>query len=196
MVALLGLLEQAHVLVELVLGGKGDAVDAREHLVVLVALPVGAGDARELEGLQGLGVGEVRADAHVDVLALLVEGDAGVLGKIADVLHLVLLAALLHEGDGLLAGKLEGGELEVLLADLLHLGLDGGEVILGDLLLAEVHVVVEAVVGGGAVGKVCLGIQALDGLGHDVGRAVADDVGDLVSRALVHVAVVVENLHR
>ena len=111
-------------------------------------------------------------------------------------LDLVVLLTLLHQLDGLVTGQDERLDGKILLADLLHLGLDGGEVILGDLLLAEVHVVVEAVVGGGAVGKVRLGIQALDGLGHDVGRAVADDVGDLVSRALVHVAVVVENLHR
>ena len=50
-VALLGLLQHVHVLVELFLGGKSDAVDAGEHLVVLVALPVGARDAGELKGL-------------------------------------------------------------------------------------------------------------------------------------------------
>ena len=192
MVALLGLLEQAQVLVELLLRGEGGAVHAGEHLVVLVALPVGAGDARELEGLERLGVGEVRAHAHVDVLALLIEGDAGVLGKVADVLDLVLLAALLHEGDGLLARELEDRELEVLLHDLLHLRLDGREVLLGDLLtLGEVDVVVEPVVRGGAVGEVGLGIEALDGLCHDVRSAVANDVGNLVCRALVDVTVVI-----
>ena len=195
-VALLGLLEQAQVLVELVFGGKGRAVDADEHLVVLVALPVGARDARELEGLEGLRVGEVRAHAHVDVLALLVEGDAGVVGQVADVLDLVLLAALLHEGDGLGTRQLEDRELEVLLHDLSHLGLDGVEVLLGDLLaLGQVDVVVEAVVRGRAVGEVGLGVEALDGLGHDVGGAVADDVRDLLGRALVDVTVVVEDLH-
>ena len=138
----------------------------------------------------------MRAHAHVDVLALLVEGDAGVLGKVADVLDLVLLAALLHEGDGLGARKLEDGELEVLLHDLLHLRLDGREVLLGDLLaLGEVDVIVEAVVGGGAVGEVGLGVQALDSLRHDVGGAVTDDVGDLLGRALVDVTVVVQDLH-
>ena len=196
MVTLLCLLEQAQVLVKLLLRGKGGAVYAGEHLVVLVALPVGAGHARELERLERLGVGEVRAHAHVDVLALLIEGDAGVLGKVADVLDLVLLATLLHEGDGLLARELEDRELEVLLHDLLHLGLDCRKVLLGDLLaLGQVDVVVEAVVGCGAVGEVSLGVQALHGLRHDVGGAVTDDVGDLVRRALVDVTVVVQDLH-
>ena len=195
-VALLGLLQHVHVLVELFLGGKGDAVDAGEHLVVLVALPVSARDAGELKGLQRLGVADVGADAHVDVVALLVEGDAGVVVQVADVLDLVLLAALLHKGDGLGAGLLVHGELEVLLDDLLHLGLDRREVVLADLdALGQVDVVVEAVVGRGAVGKVGLGIEALDGLRHDVRGGVADDVRDLVLRELGHRTVIVECLH-
>ena len=195
-VALLGLLQHVHVLVELFLGGKGDAVDAGEHLVVLVALPVGARDAGELKGLEGLGVADVGADAHVDVVALLVEGDAGIVVQVADVLDLVLLATLLHKGDGLGTGLFVHGELEILLDDLLHLGLDRGEVVLADLdALGQVDIIVEAVVGRGAVGKVGLGVQALDGLRHDVGGGVADDVRDLVLRELGHRTVIVECLH-
>ena len=195
-VAALCLGEKLEVLVEVLLRGEGDAVDAREHLVVLVAPPVGARDARELEGLERLGVGEVRTDAHVDVLALLVEGDARVLGEVADVLDLVLLATLAHVLDGLGAGKLVGLELEVLLADLLHLGLDRGEVLLADLrVLGQVDVVVEAVLGGRAECEVSSGIETLDGLGHDVRSRVTDDVQLLVGGALAHVSVVVENLH-
>ena len=195
-VALLGLLQHVHVLVELFLGGKGDAVDAGEHLVVLVTLPVSARDAGELKGLERLGVADVGADAHIDVVALLVEGDAGVVVQVADVLDLVLFAALLHKGDGLGAGLLVHGELEVLLNDLLHLGLDRGEVVLANLnALGQVDVVVEAVVGRGAVGKVGLGVQALDGLRHDVRGGVADDVRDLVLRELGHRTVIVECLH-
>ena len=92
-VALLGLRKQGEVLVHLLLVAEGDAVDAGEHLVLAVTLPVRARDARQLERLKGLGVQDVRAHAHVDVLALLVERDARVLGKVADVLDLVLLAA-------------------------------------------------------------------------------------------------------
>ena len=196
MVALLGLLEHLQVRVELILGGERGAVHAGEHLVVGVGLPIRAGHARELEGLERLGVGEVRANAHVDVVALLEEGDAGVLGQVADVLDLVLLAALLHEGDGLLAWQLENLELEVLFDDLLHLGLDGGQVVLGKGRVAQVDIVVEAVVGGGAVGEVGLGVQALDGLRHDVRGGVADNVEGLLGALdLGHRAVVVQCLH-
>ncbi len=196
MIALLSLGEQLEVPVHLFLAVEGDALDAGEHLVVGVALPVGPGDSRELEGLEGLGVEQVRAHAHVDVLTLLEEGDVGVLLQVAYVLDLVGLSALLHQGDGLGAGLLIGLELEVLLDNRAHLLLDGGQVVVGDFGLAEVDVVVEPVVGRGAVGKVSLGVEALDRLRHDVRRGVADDVELLLFRALVHVAVVVQNLHR
>ena len=137
----------------------------------------------------------MRADAHVDVVTLLEEGDPSVFGQVADVLDLVLLAALLHEGDGLLARELEHLEFEVLLGDLLHLGLDGGQVVFGDGLVAEVDIVVEAVVGGGAVSEIRLWIEAQDCLGHDVRGRMADDVEGLVTLDLGHRAVVKQCLH-
>ena len=46
-----------------------------------------------------------------------------------------------------------------------------------------------------AKGKVSLGVQALDGLRHDVSSGVADNMQFLVLRALVHMAVFVDDLH-
>ena len=196
MVALLGLLEQAHVLVKLLLGGKGNAVHAREHLVVLVVFPIGTGNAGELEGLERLGIADVGTDAHVDVLALLVEGDASVLIEVADVLDLILLAALLHKGDSLGAGQLVHAKLEVLLHDLFHLVLDGGEIVLGDLLaIGQIDIVVEAVVGSRTIGKIGLGIEALDSLGHDMGSRVTNNVRYFVLGQLGHRSIVIEGLH-
>ena len=191
-----GLGEQAFVLGQLLLVAEGGAIHAREHLVVLVALPVGARDARELEGLECLGVEDVRPHAHVNVLALPVEGDAGVLWQVVYVLDLVLLATLGHVGDSLLSWELVGLELEVLPHDLAHLGLDRGKVLLRELrALGQFDVIVEAVVGGGPIGEVGLGIQALDGLGQDVGGGVTDDVKLLILGDLVDVTVVEQCLH-
>ena len=50
-VALLGLFQPLQVLVQFLLGEEGGAVDALQLLVVLVALPVGAGDGQQLERL-------------------------------------------------------------------------------------------------------------------------------------------------
>ena len=181
---------------QLLLGAEGNAVDAGEHLVVLVALPVGARLLGDLEGLQGLGVGQVGADAHINVLALLIEADGGILGQIADVLHLELLLTVLHQLDGLGTGQDEGLDGQVLLDDLPHLFLDGGQILVGQLGVAQVHVVIEAVLGGGAIAEVSLGVQALDGLCHDVGGGVAQNVQFLVLRALSNGAVIVNDLHR
>ena len=71
-VALAGQLEGLEMRRQLLLGGEGGAVDAREHRVLLVAAPVGAGEAGELEGALAelAGAGQVRAAAEVGELAL------------------------------------------------------------------------------------------------------------------------------
>ena len=195
MVALLGLGNHALVLGELFLAAESDAVDAREHLVVLVAFPIRARYGGQFERLERLGVADVRADAHVDVFALLIERDARVLKQVADVLDLVLLAAFFHERDRFGARELEDAEFQVLLADLLHLGFDGGEVLFGDFRVGEVDVVVEPVIGGGTVAEVGFGIQALDRLRHDVGGGVAQNVELFVLGAFGDRSVVIQDLH-
>ena len=196
MVAAGGLFQQLQVSVQLFLVMEGDAVDAGQHLVVLVAAPVRAGLLGDLEGFQGLGVGQVRTDAHVDVLALLIEADGGVVGQITDVLHLVLFAALFHELDSFLTGKGEGLDRQVLLADLLHFLLDLFQILVGELGVAQVHVIVEAVLGGGAEGEIGVGPQTLDGLSHDMGRRVADNVQFFFLRAFLDGAVIVDDFHK
>ena len=69
------------------------------------------------------------------------------------------------------------------------------EVHIGELDVAQIDIVVEAVLGGGAKGEVSLGVQALDSLRHDVSSGVADNMQFLVLRALVHMAVFVDDLH-
>ena len=74
-VARAGLLEALEVRLEVLLGEECGAVDAREHLAVGVAAPVGAGHARELEGLDPLGAGAVRAAAEVGERAVAIQRD-------------------------------------------------------------------------------------------------------------------------
>ena len=94
MVARAGLLEPLQVLGELVLGRERGPVDAREHLAVGVAAPVGAGDRGQLERLRAAGVGRVRAAAEVAERAVGVDADrlhALVLDQVLDQLDLVRL---------------------------------------------------------------------------------------------------------
>ena len=110
-------------------------------------------------------------------------------------LELIVFLALGHELFGLLAGQNEGFEGQILLDDLLHFLLDLFQILGRELLIAQVDVIVEAVLGGGTEGKVCLGIQALDGLGHDMGGGVAQNVQLLLRCAFGNLAVSVDDLH-
>ena len=148
MVALLRLLEPLEVRVEILLREERGAVDPGQLLVVLVAAPVGAREARQLERLDRPRVLEVRAAAEVGelvdaVVRLRVEADRA-LGRLdeLDLVRLTLgqeaLTCLIARHD--LARPLAAlGELA------LHLRLDPLEVGVGDR-LGELEVVVEAVV--------------------------------------------------
>ena len=119
----------------------------------------------------------------------------GLVGQVSHVLDLVVLLALLHQLHSLVTGQDEGLDGQIFLADLAHLFFDVGQIVIGELGVAQIDIVVEAVLGGRAKGKVSLGVQALDGLRHDVSSGVADNMQFLVLRALVHMAVFVDDLH-
>ena len=135
------------------------------------------------------------SDAHIHVLALLEEAELGLVGQIRHVLDLVVLLALFHQLHGLGAGQDEGLDGQILLDDLAHLFFDVCQILVAELLVAQIDIVVEAVLGGRAESKVSLRIQALDGLRHDVGCGVTDNVQFLVLRALVHMTVLIDDLH-
>ena len=180
---------------ELVLAAESDTVQPRQHLVFLVILPVGAGQGCQLECFQGLGVCQMRADAHVDVVALLVEGNHCVLGQVVDMLHLVNLAAVLHQLDCLVPGQRINLEWQVFLHDFLHFCFDGRQILFCQLDVPQVNIIVKALFRRGAVGKMGIGIQALHGLSHNMGCRVAQYLQFLLCRAFRCVSVVVDDFH-
>jgi len=92
-VTLFGLLQHGQVLLQLVLGGPGGAVDALQHLVFVVAAPIGAGELHELEVLELARAGHVRATAQVFEPALPVQRHIFcVCGNAGDDFRLVVLA--------------------------------------------------------------------------------------------------------
>jgi hypothetical protein len=127
MIAFLGFLQHLEVLLELVLGGPGRAVDALEHRVLLVAAPVGAGHGQELEVADLLGARRMAAAAQVGEGRVRVVRELLVL-ELLEELELVLLAAALPILLGLLVGDFLALELVVALDDLEHLALDRLEV--------------------------------------------------------------------
>lgn len=191
-VALLRLGEEVQVLLQLVLGRPGGAVDALEHGVLLAAAPVGGRVAHQLERRDEAGGGQVRTAAEVlpaqlAGLGVQVVVDRQLAGADLDVRAVVRRRRAL-EADQLQLVRLVGqlltgglvrhdpaGELLAPLLDLLHLLLDGLEV-LGRERPLDVEVVVEAVLDGRADAELGLGEELLHRLRHHVRGGVAQDV--------------------
>ena len=70
-----------------------------------------------------------------------------------------------------------------------------GEVFVGELHVAQIDVVVEALFSCRAIGEMRLRIQGLACLREDVCRRVADDMQLVVSGAFVHMTVIVDDFH-
>ena len=118
----------------------------------------------------------MRANAHVNVFTLLVEGDVCVRSKIANVLNLVRLAALLHVGNSLITRKLKRLNLEVLFDNLLHLSFDSWEIVLVNLSVSKIDVIVETIFGCWTIGKLCVWVQTLQSLSKQVSCIVANNL--------------------
>ncbi len=132
-VALLRLADQVLVLLQRLFVRERVRVDAQQGIPVLVASPVGAGRAADLErrAHQQLGVVHVRAAAQVDVIvAGVVDRDDLVLGQVLDQFLLELLVR--EKGQSLFLRDLLPRPVLAALDDLTHLILDGLEIILRD----------------------------------------------------------------
>ena len=177
MIALLRLFELVQVGIEVLLVEEGGAVEPLELLAAGVVLPVGAGDAEQLERADLAGVRNVRAAAQVDELALAVEAQRRILLQlVVDVLDLVAPGP----GPGTSAAALGGRPLEALerlglLDDLPHLLLDAREVLLADR-GRRIDVVIEAVLEWPGRRRAERRGRAADRPGHDVGAAMAQHV--------------------
>ncbi len=137
----------------------------------------------------------MRPDAHIDIISLLEEGEVGIRAQVTDMLHLVDLPALLHQADRLRLGKGEDLEGQVLLHDLLHLRFDRGQILIGKLHIAQVDIVVEALVRCRPIGEMRLRVEVLDRLRQDMRRAVAEHMQFFFRRRFGYRSVVVDDLH-
>lgn len=115
----------------------------------------------------------MRTGAEVDEVVLAVDGDAGIGGDGIEQLEFVGLVLLGEDGTGFVAGDNLALQAGGFLDDGLHLLLDGIEVLTVE--RTEIEVIEEAFVGGGTDGELGLGIEVLDGLGHDMGGGVTED---------------------
>ena len=184
MVSLLRLLEAEQVLGESILGLPRRAVDALELGTLLIAPPVRAGDAHELEVAEALGRGHVGASTEVgEGLGVLVRRhhrctrrsiDLGTtIGDGADDLGLERLSG--EQRETFVDRVLRPYERLVLLDDLPHGGFDANQVVIAEVLaIGKLEVVVEAVFDHRADCEVGSRPQAKDRLGEDVRRRVPE----------------------
>ena len=129
-VAFLGLFDLFEVLVQVLLGKERGSVDALQLLVVFVALPVGAGDRKQLERLDLRSVGNVRAAAEVDEVGTQRVFGEYLAGALIDQLALHPGLAVLSEA--LLLARIDPFVREVSRLDLPHLLLDLLEIFRGE----------------------------------------------------------------
>ena len=170
-IALLRFLDPVEVRVQLVLLEEGRAVDALQHLPLLVAAPVRAGAVQQLEVLEPPGVGHVRAAAQVDERTVRVRRDD--LGGVGEVVEPLELERVVDEALARLRhADLLAHERILLRHHLAHLGLELLEV-LGREGRRDLEVVVEAVVDGRAEADLRVGAQPSHRRGEDVRGRVA-----------------------
>ncbi len=173
-VAFFGLLHHGEVFVEHRFLGERDAVDARQHLVLLVAAPVGTRHRGKFDRLDIARVRDVGAAAQVGKAAVGVERDRAVL-QIGDQLDLIRVAlfgkGLQRFGLGHFAADeffFVAGQLLHLLFDLLQIGFSDGR--------RAVDVIVEAVFDGRADAELDARIERFERLGQQVRRGVPESV--------------------
>ena len=196
MVTRLGFLEHLQVLLEFIRRLPGRAVDARQHLVVFVAAPVGPGDRHQLEGrrVDLAGVLDVRPAAQVREGIALVERDFRLgIQRVAVFVQAAFFQAVdQFQLVGLVLEDLAGfiGRYNLLDEgvpagdDLAHAFLDLLQVILRDR-LGQVKIIVETVLDRRADGVLGLRVEFQHGLRHDVRGRVADAVKQRIFVAFV-----------
>ena len=172
-IALFDLLQLLQIRVEVRLRFPRGAIDALEHLVLLIPAPVGAGDRGELEGvgLQGARVRHVGTAAEIGERILRIGGDLLALGQLLDELQLVRLvleelSRLRPAHRGALEGVVAGHDgAHPLLHPRQVLGAQGP---------GKLEVVVEAFLDCRTDGELRAGENLEDRLCHHVGEGMAD----------------------
>src|SRR5229473_3197694 len=136
-IAALGFLDAVKMRVQFFLREEGHRVNALKLGIPFLALPVSAGDVHQLERLDALGRGNVRAAAEVDEFSGGVEGDHRLGGFFFDKLALKNLVGLFVEVQGFRLGNELAFVGQILRGKLVHLFFDFGEVFLGERLIAQ-----------------------------------------------------------
>ena len=174
-VTLFRLLQHVQVLLQLVLGGPSRAVDALQHLVAMIAAPIGASDLHQLEVLELAGAGHVRAAAQILKRPFAVERHVFIARNTGNDFGLVMLTQALEIGHRLIAWQHAARDRLILGRQLRHALFNGLQILRRERAL-DAEVVIKAVLDHRADRHLRLGEELLHRIGQQVGRRVADQL--------------------
>ena len=174
-IALGGFLEPDKVRVELLLVQPAGAVDAAQHRVILIAAPISARHARELERLRVelAGRGKMRAAAHVEPGARPVDRQLFAFGKFGGPLGFERLAIRLPFRDQVGSRPDFAHKLFIATDDCAHFCFDRRQVFFGKRAIFGGKIIIKAIVGRRAERDLRRRKQILDGFGKDMGKVVS-----------------------
>ena len=173
-VTLLGLFQETKITLQFLGRGKGRAVNPLQLDAPLVALPVSSRDGEKLEMLEAAGGGKMRSQAEVGETVLAVQGD-DVSAFFLDQLHLERLPSVFEQADRFLLRQHLPDDRCVGRGDLPHFGLDRVQVV-GRKRLVPEKIIIKTVLHGRPDAGLRPRKQVQDGMGEQVGGAVAQNV--------------------
>src|SRR5205814_2594658 len=169
------LLELVKVILELFLIAPRGAVDALQHRVALVAAPVRAGDAEQLERAEAAGGGDVRSATEIEPFALSINRELFIAGNRFDDLDFVFFAELVEQFDRLFTVPFFATDWKIALHDLLHLLFDAAEIFVAERTIGS-EVVEETVLDHRTDRDLCAGKELLHCHGHEMCGRMADGI--------------------
>ena len=172
-VAFLCFFQHVQIFVQLFLAGEGGAVNTLQHLVLFVAPPVSARQAHQFKSFYTAGGRAVGAGAQVGEVALGVQADNGVFRQVVDQFYFIDFLFRCKAGQRVLAGHFAADQRDILFNDFCHFLFNSGQIFRCEDMFA-VDIVIETGIDGRADGEFYAREQMLDGLGHHVGRGMAD----------------------
>ena len=155
-VALFGFFQAEQIVLQLILGRPGRAVDALQHFIAVVAAPVSASHLHQLEVLELASAGHVGAAAQIFKSAFAVQAHVFIAGDAGNDLGLVVLALVLEMRHRFIAWQHTALHRLILVSQLGHLLFDSDQVFRRKGALVR-EVVVEAVFNHGADGDLRIG---------------------------------------
>ena len=174
-IPLLCLFKPLQIRLELLLVTPGGAVNAGQHWLAGITTPVGARQLGQLVRLEMPGVGHVWPPAHIGIFLVVIKTD-GLAGRNpADKLLLVRLVALLKRLHRLLGRDVLAYHVVFRFNQGLHAGFDSRQIIRGHR-LAEVDIVVKAVIDDRTDSHFGLGVELLDGMPNQVRTGVTNNL--------------------